>query len=249
MIQSRIMTNCLAAANYPLWSWISAHWIEAFAPATWSNWALVLVGGAAAFAALKTLRAIERQGVSMRRQTTILRNSVAVAQKGSDAALLNAQAVINAERAWITAELGWYEGTPNRVLLGAYKKFGKTQLDSVTANMKITYKNEGRTPAWIDNVYGRMDIVSAASETQEYGKSEFGQFGPVDPIGAGVEKSRSFCLNCEGRVEEGKFLSISVIVAYHDILGQKRETTLGYSLDLKGNLCRQDGLPWRNRNL
>lgn len=39
-----------------------------------------------------TLKAIERQGLSMRRQTTVLR-------KSAEAALLNAQAVVNAERA------------------------------------------------------------------------------------------------------------------------------------------------------
>ena len=41
---------------------------------------LVIIGTVGAALAVKTLRAIRRQGVSMRRQTTILRNSVAVAK-------------------------------------------------------------------------------------------------------------------------------------------------------------------------
>jgi hypothetical protein len=99
----------------------------------WADWAywgfnalLVAVGALQVVLLLWTLRAIRRQADEMARQvdltfgqlramheqitemseqTDVLETSVAAAQKGADAALLNAQAVINAERAWVIPEL------------------------------------------------------------------------------------------------------------------------------------------------
>jgi hypothetical protein len=81
----------LALCCGPRWIWIHDHWKEAFFPASWSNWALVLVGGAAAWAALKTLRAIKEQGAIMREQanqmtsqTRALAESVSVAKQQAE---------------------------------------------------------------------------------------------------------------------------------------------------------------------
>src|SRR5579859_6888843 len=57
----------------------------------WSTWALVLVGTAAALLAQRTLSDIRKQTIN--------------SKIAADSALLNAQAVINAERAWVIAEL------------------------------------------------------------------------------------------------------------------------------------------------
>ena len=59
-------------------------WLSPF----WSNWAIVLVGLGAAVVALRTLSQIREQAVQTR--------------KAADAATLNAQAIINFERPWIT---------------------------------------------------------------------------------------------------------------------------------------------------
>jgi hypothetical protein len=114
-------------------------------------------------------------------------------------------------------------------------------------NVKLTCKNEGRSPAWIDCVYARADIVSDRSDIRAYDCAGCSNFGLMEPIAVGRENSRVLSLDCEGYVEEGQFISIYVIVSYHDIFGLPRKTTMGYSL-VSGELYRQNGAPDRNRN-
>lgn len=64
-------------------------WTDPF----WPNWALVIITGIAAAIALGTLKDIKKQTVN--------------AKKSADAALLNAKAVINAERPWLLVECEW----------------------------------------------------------------------------------------------------------------------------------------------
>jgi len=64
----------------------------------WANWALVCVG-------LITFYAVWRQAKAANEATQAMRDSIPLQQKAANAALLNAQAVMNAERAWVIAEL------------------------------------------------------------------------------------------------------------------------------------------------
>jgi hypothetical protein len=107
-------------------------WRNAFSPPTWSNWALVIVGIGAIISALRTLSAIRkqtehigRQALSMRRQTKILRASVAVAEKNAQSAKITADALINSERAWVDGE--------------------------IVNNSALRITNYGRTPAYLLN--------------------------------------------------------------------------------------------------
>src|SRR5580704_17563788 len=59
----------LAFCYGPQWTWIREHWKEAFFPANWSNWALVVVGAAAGYLAWRTLKGIEKQAGIMREQS------------------------------------------------------------------------------------------------------------------------------------------------------------------------------------
>lgn len=69
---------------------------------------------------------------------------------------------------------------------------------------KLTCRNEGRSPAWIDSVRGYAEIVNNAL--------------------------------------------VYVVVEYRDIFENKRTTSLGYSVDVDGNIYRQEALPERIRN-
>jgi hypothetical protein len=91
-------------------------WRELYAPANVPNWALVLVAGIAGWLAYMTLRAIKKQAEIMERQaidaqvagveaTKIAVATAQAAQKSADAALLNAQSVINAERGRLLFEV------------------------------------------------------------------------------------------------------------------------------------------------
>lgn len=79
----------------------------------WGYWLfnllLVCVGGFQVYLLWKTLTAVQRQGNLMKRQADKLDESVAIADKAADAALLNAQAAIAAARPWISF-FGFYSG-------------------------------------------------------------------------------------------------------------------------------------------
>jgi hypothetical protein len=75
------------------------------APENVPNIALCFVGLVGTIVAVRTLKAIERQALSMRRQTTHLRNSVVQARNAARSAKTGTDALIASERAWIDGEL------------------------------------------------------------------------------------------------------------------------------------------------
>jgi len=93
---------------------------------------LILVGIAGICVALKTLEAVKRQADEMLDQAALMKEQTAVAEKAANAALLNAQAVINAERPW---------------LLIVPKRSGEDK------SIGVTFKavNRGRSPAEVIN--------------------------------------------------------------------------------------------------
>lgn len=166
--------------------------------------------------------------------------------KSARAALLNAQAVITAERAWIMADLSWY-GDSLRIFEGTGTFWGGPMVETTDIqNIKLTCKNQGKTPAWVDRVHGQVDIVDSGSVMIDPILRK-GHHGPMGPLGAGEEQSRSLELRCEGHRRPGEFLSVYVVIEYRDIFGKKRETHLGYSVS-ENSLDRQNGAPGRNRN-
>ena len=155
----------------------------------------------------------------------------------------------NSERAWIMAELGWYEKTLH-VTEGTYNVEGESGT-STNVNVKLTCKNEGRSPAWIEHIKGGVEITSAAALKKapipEVKALE--SFGRLDPLGAGAAASCSLQMECQGHRDKDEFLSVYVHIQYRDIFGIMRETTLGYSIDRNGGIYRQYAHPERNRNI
>jgi hypothetical protein len=196
----------------------------------WSNWALVFVGSLGVVAAFITLLEIGKQ--------------TKASKDAASAALLNAQAVITAERAWVMADL---DGAPLAIFEATGTFWGGPLVETTEIqNVKLTCRNQGRSPAWIDRVRAQVDIVDSDSVSIDPILRK-GTHGPMVPLGAGEEESRILKLRCEGRRKPEEFLSIYVLIEYRDIFGEKRETQLGYSVH--DNLIhRQNGLPGRNRN-
>ena len=197
------------------------------------------IGGLAAL--LASIAAIVTLAV-LRKQTKIGLLAAQTADKGAQAALLSAEAVINAERAWIFAELGWNNGQ-SAIFLGSGEEG-----DSTYVSASITYKNEGRSPAWITTICSHMSIASGSLQTREYHRKECGCYGVVEPIGAASEISRSLDLVCAGHLKQNECLHIFLIIEYRDIFNKSRETRLAYGLTLGGHLIRQNNLPGHNPN-
>ena len=110
----------------------------------WIDWlallistVLMIVGIVGIGAALKTLRAVKKQADLMTEQAALMKEQTAISDKAASAALLNAQAVINAERPWLLIY-------PSRSGTGEHSSF--------------TFKavNRGRSPAEIINSGFRM---------------------------------------------------------------------------------------------
>ena len=155
--------------------------------------------------------------------------------------------MVNAERAWVMGELGWYESLGLRIVTSTQTR-NEDMVDTTTVNVKLTCRNDGRSPAWIDQVYAQVEIFSTAATLGNKKKSECQTFGPMGPLGAGKEQSRVLELTCLGHRKDEKYLAVYAVLEYRDIFGIKRETVLGYSIDSDGEIYRQDALRERNRN-
>jgi hypothetical protein len=169
--------------------------------------------------------------------------------RAAKAALLNAEALINSERAWIMAELRSYGNYSEQfeIAEGTAEYPGEGSVKTTRVNLvKLACKNQGRSPAWIDAVYGQLSIVNSTTVAMDPSKA--GNQGPMQPIGPGGKRSRSLELVCRGIRHSGEFLSIYVVIEYRDIFDRKRETFLGYSVHDDGSFGRQFGAPERNRN-
>lgn len=182
-------------------------------------------------------------------QLGVSQKQVETAQNNAAAARASAASLIHTERAWVMAELGWPEKSVLHVVRSASKSEAEGPVERVTTSVELTCRNEGRSPAWIDNVYGHLEILPAGSPLGSPNRSDGQNFGPVGPVGAGKERSRGLDLTCSGSVKRGEFLSAYIVIAYRDIFGFKRETFLGYKIDpTSGGMDRQDEAPERNRN-
>jgi hypothetical protein len=125
----------------------SNYWHKVISPEIIPNWILAAFAIVAAIIALLTLRAIKREEKGVK---TI-----------GEAARLNAQAVINAERAWIQVELG----APDFRLQTLTGNNGVGVL-----NWSIT--NTGRTPARLVEIAARYSLIRSLNRIPEEPKYE-----------------------------------------------------------------------------
>jgi len=165
-------------------------WTDAF----WSNWALVLITGGAVWYAKETLKDLKVQTSN--------------AGKIAEAALLNAQAVINSERPWVlvTAERS--------------EKIG---------NFLIKATIKGRTPARITEIYSHRVFVNLPDNLPPSPKYDSPVIAPKEPLlGDGesfkiVEVNPTFLVDEAWRAQHPnfapyQFLCFYGIVRYEDCL-------------------------------
>jgi hypothetical protein len=151
----------------------------------------------------------------------------------------------NSERAWLLADLSWWREGLNVALLSERTGFDpEARFTVVTA--KLTCRNEGKSPAWIDEVRTKGEIVKRPNNVAP-DKESLQCNGPMQPAGADKESFKVLQIKCRGHATKEDFVCLYVLVEYHDIFGIPRETKLGYALDA-GQLARQDALTERNGN-
>src|SRR6266850_8406258 len=182
----------------------AGNWREAFTPPTWSNWALVLVSIGAIIAALFTLRIIRRQTVA----TEVAANA---ARDNAGAALLAAQAMINAERAWLVPTM-----------------HDPTEINEPARSTLTLITNTGKTPAIIvERAHVghciKRDALLPEVPNYERGVKIMGVGVPlapglVLPITAGIEDRRV----SERIKNEELLLYVYGFVKYCDILDRTK---------------------------
>lgn len=149
--------------------------------------------------------------------------------------------LIASERAWVLGEV-----IPNE-FASVLSDTNIRGIMTTGLSIKLRLRNEGRSPAWVDGIFARADIVSNRSEIVEYGESGCPSHGGLQPIGAGSEGEKPLFLVCDGCLKDGKFVTIFILVIYRDVFDITRHTTVGYSIDKYNPLMRQAG-PSRNKH-
>lgn len=192
----------------------------------WSTLALVAVGVVTAWIAIRTLADIKKQT----RNTEI----------AASAALRNAQAVIDAERAWVMVELGWIPGSAGRMPGASIDRGPHT-----TVAIRFKYTNEGKTIAWIDEKLACFQIVKDLPKEPDLSVLEMIDAEP-EWIGSKAGGHLDQALEAAG--EEG-MVDISVVwglIRYRDAFG-KHETTFGFRIRPDNRFERIAGLTEYNK--
>jgi hypothetical protein len=104
-----------------------------FAPENLTNIGLLIAGLAGICVAVRTLKAISRQADQMERQTSILVDYNKATREAADAALLNANILMESQRPKITA---------------VGKRTNQDMFDSEYPRLQVSLNNKGTTPAY-----------------------------------------------------------------------------------------------------
>jgi hypothetical protein len=151
----------------------------------------------------------------------------------------------NSERAWVLVDLRWDSGHADIIN-------SDTQVPLVTqttwVHLRLTCRNEGRSPAWIDKVSTQMAVVSEVGLSRTVTKAKLKHCDAMEALGANKEGSQILELDCDGHMGQTNFLSVYVVVDYHDIFEIKRQTTVGYSINHLRCLRRLVEFPELNQN-
>jgi hypothetical protein len=212
------------------------------------EWALVFVG-------ILTLIFLGWQAVETARAakaTTLAAEATQASAKATEVAAIaaqrNSEVLINSERAWILAELGWYKG--DRLHVAEHTSLVAGRPATCTeARVLLTFRNEGKSPAWVQEIYAHLSIAARSTVETIPKREDMTSFKTVDVVvGAGKEKFRALQLQCTGHRTKDEFLRVYVIVEYKDIFESKRETMVGYGIQSNGEFYCEETFPDRNRN-
>jgi hypothetical protein len=145
------------------------------------------------------------------------------------------------ERAWILVELGWPVQGSLKVGVTESRDTESGELVGTTfINPIVLMKNEGKSPAFIDEIKAAVIVRDKFVEEDLPDESEFRNHGYVQPIGEGKNDSLRLALTYPAKKPHELSFSIHIRVEYHDIFGVKRLTTTAYVMDTGFNLYKQE---------
>jgi hypothetical protein len=223
----------------------------------WSDWALVVVGAFASYAALRTLRIIntqtghieqqvkEMQAGSKQTDKLIEQNALqaSAASDAANAALKSAQAVINSERAWVMVQIEWLAGSGS--MLNTTLQPDEARHYETHASIRLKCTNEGKTIAWIDQKLACFQILKELPKQPDFSALEMLDCVP-EWVRAQGRSELDVTLTAHG---EGDFAIPLVwgVVKYRDAFDGKHETTFGFRIRLDRKFERIAGIPEYNK--
>ena len=148
-------------------------------------------------------------------------------------------ALINSERAWIMVDVDRVPGMGGLMDgHGSEMGVGPVRTESTGFRARITYRNDGKTPAWITEKRAGLDILDSIPENPDWTRTAVIQVAP-EPISVGqAGKPTDETLTCKRGRALGKMTILYGLVKYRDPFGANRTTTFGYQVRDDGSLER-----------
>jgi len=199
-------------------SWLSSH-----------EWLAIWLEGVA-LVALFVLEYIDSR--SNRKE---LLEQMNIARQQAEAARLSAQSLLNSERAWLTADLRWAEAR-GRIIFGDSVIPPNNVASTTAVALVLEIRNDGKTPAWIENISAGMEIVGQEEQPERPAMEYF------EPLGAEKARNINLRLSCPGKPKmlKSEFLRVHITVNYRDIF-ESREMTLEFHIQPLGEVIRRLG--------
>jgi hypothetical protein len=159
----------------------------------------------------------------------------------------------NIERAWVMVEIQPDLEKPSDGRLQVFESSGTDGDSTAAMNVVLNCSNAGKTPAWIEEVIAKFEMVKSLPETPNFESAQSIQRSTI-PLGMAeggtvphTQKIRWTPI-AKGHQNTDEMAVIYGRVAYRDIFGRQRTTTFGYKLRPHGGLERLDGHSKYNKN-
>ena len=165
-------------------------------------------------------------------------------KKQADIARDNTDVLVASERSWVAVSVGWTPGYP-----GMFLSDSSAEGPGHTASVRLTCKNDGKTPAWIVEIRARLEIFEPAPLKPPLERTEVVDHTIVS-LAAGHEQPCDKFLICKGRQTMDNLAIIYGVVRYRTAIGPAtvRETWFAYTVSSDGKrLTPHQNAEW-NRN-
>lgn len=181
-------------------------------------------------------------------QFTIARDNAIAAKGSANAAKISADAFVASQRAWVTVTLAWtpaYEGLFPSSRTDHTDKGETIQVHNATVRM--TYRNDGPTPAWITDRNARMEIFRTLPVHPPLEQTEPIDYGLIS-LAAGEEKYFDCSLECYGETTLDDLVMIYGFVRYRTVIeGVLGQSLFGYNVSYGGHRLRPgSSIEWNN---
>jgi hypothetical protein len=191
-------------------------------PPIWSNWALVSVAVGTGILALRSPNQIKRQAKAT--------------EDAATAAKTSADAVINAERAWVMVDV---EQVPGQGIRTVHTDL-LTNEQSTMIYARLICKNDGKTPAWITEKRAGLKIIGPHDKLPT--EPELDSLGvwqrEPEPLGVGRDSKKEITPQAKGTEGFDDSAILYGAIFYRDVFGRERKTVFGYRVTLGNEFKR-----------